>query len=322
MKRILQIFTVTVVALLIFAVGLVPASAQTEQQMADAFISAVENIGNATTIYDIQDAVEYAKSQGVYFDDESYPGVTEALATLAERETYVNTMMLACESFVDYVSTASELYHASGSYLASGSYPQIRSALDGAKEYRNSLNLTYEGIDAMISEYEYIVRMLEAPEKASANYVGYAEKMEAAQTYADKKKNYDEAQKLLETIIPDYPGVAAATASYEEILEYFDERESEANRFKAAVAAIGISGNGIHADISAAIIALEDVDTTVSGVKSSLTAFNSQLNEISAIISAANSAQEAIVKAVMPTAQSAAALPAVIGCGKKRVEYL
>lgn len=311
MKRFLRLLAVAFSLSLVLLAAIPTAAGSAEEAKAEAFIAAVTNIGNTTTIYDMKDAVDYAKSSAVYFDDTSYAGVEEALATLAEKEVYVTNTMAACEAFVDYVSEADELDFMGGSYL------EIRAALDSAAEYKSRVNTTYIGVETSLDAFNRLNNKLAEPERASKNYIFYANEIAKVKTYADKKKNYDDALQWEDDVILEYPGVSAATETLEEAADYLDECVSKANAFRGAVAAIGTGGN-LYAEISAAFVLLEDTDTTVTGVRSSLNAFNDRVEELSDIIEAANTAQVGIVSAVIPASQESASLIPIADIQKKR----
>ena len=311
MKKAFRLAAALIIAALISLLTLVPASAATgDDARADAFIEAVRAIGNATTVYDTEAAINYAKSEGVYFDDTSYDGVAEALATLASREAALLLTVEACESFVEYMSIADDLD------FSGGSYTELRAALDSAAEYKARVDLTYNGVAAYLEAYTRLTSKLFEPEKTSRSYISCAERAVAAGSYKDKKQAYDDAMQFFDGVIPDYPGVSEATAALEAVDIALDELVRGANRFKAAVSAIG-TGDNIYAEISAAYIALEGVDTTVTGVRASVSTFEGYVREIGAEIAAANAAQSALVSAVAPVEADSAtaaleAYPAIL----------
>lgn len=294
MKKFLRLAAAFVIAVLIAALLALEAfAAGGEQERADAFIEAVLQIGDTTTIYDEGDAINYAKSEGVYFDDTAYPGVAEALSTLAAKEAAHLATVAACEDFVEYMSIAEELDYSGGSYT------ELRAALDRANEYIRAVDKTYFGVNSYLELYSQLTAELVEPEKTSKSYISCAERAVAAEDYKNKKQAYDDAMQFFDGAIPDYPGVSEATAALLAVDAELDEIVKKANRFKLAVAAIG-SGDNLYAEISAAYTAFSGVDETVTGVRASKSLLLGLVSDIQAQVEAINEALGAIVSVVAP----------------------
>ena len=294
MKKFLRFAASFVIAVLISALLATEAfAAGGEQEMADAFIEAVLQIGDATTIYDEGDAINYAKSEGVYFDDTSYAGVAEALSTLAAREAAYLAAVAACEEFLEYMSVADELDYSGGSYT------ELRAALDAAGEYIKAVDKTYFGVNSYLELYSRLTAELVEPEKISKSYISCAERAVAAPDYKNKKQAYDDAMQFFDGAIPDYPGVSEATEALLAVDAELNEIVKRANRFKLAVAAIG-TGDDLYAEIAAAKAAFVGVDETVTGVSAAKNVYLGVVSDIQAQVAAINEALGAIISAVAP----------------------
>ena len=294
MNKIFRLAAAFIIAVIVAALLALQASASGgEQERADAFIEAVLRIGDTTTIYDEGDAINYAKSEGVYFDDTSYAGVAEALSTLAAKEAAHLATVAACEDFIEYMSVAEEIDYSGGSYT------ELRAALDRAYEYIRAVDKTYFGVNAYLELYSQLTAELVEPEKTSKSYISCAERAVAADNYKNKKQAYDDAMQFFDGAIPDYPGVSEAAEALLAVDAELDEIVKTANRFKLAVAAIGM-GDNLYAEISAAKAALSGVDETVPGVSAAKSSFLGIVSDVQAQVAAINEALGAILSIVAP----------------------
>ena len=72
---------------------------------AELFIEAVNNANNAELDFNSR-AEAFSAINDIYFDNETYPGVTEALAVYAEIRDYMNLEISNAENFIKYVNKA------------------------------------------------------------------------------------------------------------------------------------------------------------------------------------------------------------------------
>ena len=282
-------------ALLIFSAMPKDALAATDAERAEQFISAVDAISDAATLADKKAVADYAASTDVKFTDESYAGITEALATLEAKTAEINAAIAASESFVEKVSEAVAEFYGDGSYLI------IRAALDEAGEFYYSSDPTWQGVLSARESYSTITAELLPQETASKSYIGYANECQAAllvgvNIYSDLSTSYNNAMDFAKTLIAEYPGVSEATEILTAAEEYMQSAEAVANEFIAAVSGVG-TGNP-YEKIPAAYAALAVTDKTVKGVSSAVRSLEGRVAAINAIAQRANEEQAKLVAVV------------------------
>ena len=273
----------------VFATGTL---AVTDEERAEAFISAVEAISDAATLSDKKACVDYAKSEGVYFTDTTIDGVAEALDALEEKETAINAAIEASEAFVENVSVAVSEYYGGGSYLA------VRAALDAAEANFYSSDSTWQGVLSARNSYSTINSELLPGETDSRSYIKYANECSeiialGGDIYSDLSSAYSNAKDFEKTLIDEFPGVSEATEVLLAAEECMQAAEASANEFIAAVSGVGV-GNP-YEKIPAAYALLEEIDKSVKGVSAAVRSLEGRAAAINAIAERANTAQAELV---------------------------
>ena len=282
-------------ALLIFFAMPKDALAATDAERAEQFIAAVEAISDAATLADKKAAADFAASADVKFTDESYAGITEALATLEAKTAEINAAIEASETFVEKVSEAVAEHYGNGSYLIT------RAALDVANQYFYSSDPTWQGVLSARESFTTICAELLPGENASKSYISYADECKAAlllggNIYSDLSTSYNTAMDFAKTLIAEYPGVSEATEILASAEEYMQSAEATANEFIAAVSGVG-TGNP-YEKIPAAYAALAITDRSVKGVSAAVRSLEGRVAAINAIAQRANEEQTKLVAVV------------------------
>ena len=230
-------------------------------ERAEAFLSKVGELADCSGIMDKVRIYEEATDPSLYFDDESYPGVTEALAALeAIRVARDGTIafMIAVDELVierDMTATVAE------------NYTVLKEMLTEAEALYAYVDAGYSGASGAISAYSAIRRELQNAEKHTEGILDIIELIDSKKDYRSKKNLIANLESSLasEDFIPELECAKEAVAALERLKAYFSECESLAQEYIIAVDAIGSGENRFGAIISA-ILMRNDVDGTVNGV--------------------------------------------------------
>ncbi|MBQ8372382.1 MAG: hypothetical protein IJX38_05565 [Clostridia bacterium] len=253
------------------------------EQRADAFINAVENLSAISLIKERQTSIEIIYGD-MYFDDESYPGITEALALLAETKVATEQTISDCVAFmsaVERVALANEEWD----------YVELRAALDEAALYYNTVDNSYDGITVSKTTYSKISSEITKRETFTDGFLETAEIAIGGVGYAVKKQAYNDAMKYTayEDFIPEREGVEEALAALAELESYFRACDREAAKF---VLAVGEARSASLAEYRAKLIAcygyLETVDLTVPAAEQANIEFTALVRAYNAVVALAN----------------------------------
>ena len=258
------------------------ALAETTNDKAERFISLVASFGDVFDLDERLELIEYVRSEGVYFDDEGYPGISQALASLFAIETDANAKKQASEGFMAAVDVA--LLTDSRDYVA------IRAALDKAEEYENGIDLTYDGVVEARSIFGELSSELKGKETFTDEFLRAVANIADKESYRDRRDAYKYALEYMSSdkFIADYPGVFEAKEVLEDTAEAFKGDIELANGFISAVASIG-SGESIAHDLILAYFELLGVDRTVDGVAGALAILNAAVEEYNSTVEQINS---------------------------------
>lgn len=253
------------------------ADLQALENKAERFILYVDTLSDLSDLNEKEEAVTLAKSEGVYFADESYPGITEAINTLSDFEERVNTAVLACIAFMDAVDEAQ--------MTDTEDYLALKAALTEAEQYYNSVDITYDGIRDARGIYATLTSELRVREQYTEEFLREANKLKEKTDYKSYTSLYNEVLSYMsdESFIEAYPGVSEADAILDEADAYIKECINKANVFITAVSRFGSSSN-IASDLILAYRALDGVDLTVTGVSAAKAVFDSTLRTYNDIV--------------------------------------
>ena len=220
MKKTIRILAL-VLAISILACSLAftaSAEADGDADRAAAFILAVNSISEKTTLSEREIAIAAARSEGVYFDDESYDGVTEALKLLAEYEAIIEAEIGRCLEFCDIVDAASSLD-------VIEDYLELKALLEEAKGYLNIVDKTYIGVSGAVGIYGNLTSELLKKEQRVATFLEQVARMSAATVYSEKYDAYREAKMICSAkdFLNTHPDVIAAKADFDAASDYFGD---------------------------------------------------------------------------------------------------
>ena len=243
------------------------------EEKADAFLAAVAVLESCQNLNDKENVFETATAEGVYFDDESYPGVADALAQLEAVKTAVDNTC-AFISAVDEATLVDET-----------DYAAYRAALDLCEEYINLIDRTYAGADGAYSFYRSMASALLTKENYTTQIAALITEMQNAADYSSRKMSYERIKDSVESdqFIPDHPSVAGLDEAMEETEEYFRSCIAVANGFILAVNRITV-GKDYAKGIIEAYAALDGVDMGVDGVSSAKSSFDSSVNRYNSAV--------------------------------------
>lgn len=194
------------------------ADVATDEERAEAFIDAVNEIYEKTSILDRETAIAVAKSDAMYFDDESFDGVTEALAGLAEAERVLAEDIANCLAFCDLVDEASVLDDVED-------YLELKAIFAEAKAYLDIIDVTYIGIPGAMSIYSKKLSSVSDKEQRVIAYLEQVSAMIAASNYSDKRAAYTMAKSIAsgKDFLSTHPDVIASKTALSAAEDYFSE---------------------------------------------------------------------------------------------------
>ena len=230
-------------------------------EKAEAFLAKVGELADTSGIMEKVRIYEEATDPSLYFDDESYPGITEALAALeAIRIARDGTIafMVAVDELVserDVTATVAE------------NYTVLKEMLDEAEALYVYVDAGYNGASGAISAYSAIRRELQNAEKHTEGVLDIIELIDSKKDYRSKKNLIANLESSIasEDFIPELDSAKEAVAALERLKAYFSECEGLAQEYIIAVDAIGSAESRFDA-IIAAMLMRNDVDSTVNGV--------------------------------------------------------
>ena len=228
----------------------------TDGERAESFINAVNDISKKTSLAERELAIAAARSETVYFDDESFEGVSEALAKLAEEERLLEEQIAYCLEFCDIVDAASVLDDIED-------YLELKELIEEAQEYLDIIDTTYIGVPGAINILGTIATALSKKEQRVETYLGYVAAMSEATLYAEKYAAYREADLISSSrdFLYTHPDVSAAESAFREADEYFGECAFVAAMFAERVDSIG-SADVIGEAINDAFLIYVGMDKT------------------------------------------------------------
>lgn len=237
---------------------------------ADRFIFFVGTLGDLSDLNEKEEAVALAKGEGVYFDDESYPGISDALAELRTFEEQVSLAVDACIAFINAADAAS--------LIEEDDYLALRAALDEAEKYLKLIDNTYDGVKGAKTSYELLAGEVRVKEIYTEEFLGEVERLKTKTEYKTYLADYTTAKSYLadERFLSEYPGVEDAMLVLSDADLYLKDCLNRANVFITAVSRFG-SSEDIAKDLINAYLALEGVDMTVNGVSTAKSVFDSTL---------------------------------------------
>ena len=237
---------------------------------ADRFIFFIGTLSDISDLNEKEEAILLAKGEGVYFDDESYPGITDALAELRAFEERTSSAVYASLAFINAVDAA---------YLIEkDDYLALRAALDEAEGYIELIDNTYDGVRGAKANYEALAGEIRVKEIYTEDFLTEAERLKTKTEYKTYLADYTTAKSYLadERFLSEYPGVDDAMLVLSDADLYIKDCLNRANVFITAVSRFS-SSNTIAKDLIKAYRALDGVDMTVNGVSTAKSAFDSTL---------------------------------------------
>ena len=249
------------------------------ENSAKRFILYIDSLADLSDLDEKEEAASLAMSEGVYFDDATYPGIEDALATLKEFCETVESTTEACIAFMDAVDQA---------LLADkDDYSSLKSALTEAALYYDKIDFTYDGIREAAGTYGLLSNELATREAYTEEFYTAVAKLSDKTDYKSYLALYNNAKEYMshESFIEDHPGVEDAKRALEEADAYIKECLTKANVFISIVSRFG-SSEDIAKDLISAYKALEDVDLTVSGAATAKSVFDSTLKTYNDIANA------------------------------------
>lgn len=248
------------------------ARAEGNSQDAERFITLVNSFTEVSDLDERLELIEYVKSEGVYFDDESYPGITEALDALASISSAAASAKEACDLFIAAVDNAQ--------LTDIEDYLTHKAALSAASQYSEAIDLSYDGVTEARSIYMTLLSELQVLERYNEEFLAAVEKIAEEETYSDRRVAYKYAIEYMysDSFIPEYEGVDDAILTLKAIEDGLKADISLANIFISAVSRLG-TGESLALDIIAAYQALVGVDRTTDGTEGSLAILNSAVED-------------------------------------------
>ena len=257
MKRLKKALTLILVILTVTA--LLPlsvlAAGEGETERAAHFVATVSKMQTCSTLVERETVYIEATAEGVYFDDESYEGVTEALLVLEE-------VRLAVETSVAFVNAAEGLAAAEEE-----GYVTLRALLDEAGGYYDKLtDKSYTGVAGAYESYAAILSALVVRERYTEEIIDLAEMLALAETYSEMEGVIRELEDGMqnESFIADHPSAEGILAAISEARSLMKDAIVRANAFIRAVDEIK-KGEDFFETLLTAKDALAGVDTTVNG---------------------------------------------------------
>ena len=270
MKTVKNALTILLVCLTV--VSLLPLSvyaADTDSERAERFLAVVAKLNNCTGLVEREAVYNEAMALDVYFDDESYEGVGEALLALEK-------IRLAVEASVAFVDAIDRLQGAE-----EWSYVELRALLDEAKGYYDSLtDKSYTGVSGAHERYSATLSSLITKERYTEEIVALTEALLAAESYREISSLVREIENGMknESFISDHPGAEGLSAALDAADETMRAAIIRANIFIRAVDGI-TRGEGYFTSLLAARDALAGVDTTVGGVSGAMRVYTDSLKD-------------------------------------------
>lgn len=250
---------------------------------AEAFISAVKSLDMCNTLIDKELVINRATSG--LFSDESYEGITEALATYTSTKASVEATVEKCNQFLEYIDTVS--------ILEEDDYLGIKAALDAAKALLPDIDLTYYGVQGAYEIYNEAQSLIGEKEYYTRDWINSVREMDALTVYKYKRASYETLQLTArnELFLPDYADVPAALELMAAAEEYFRACISAGNAFIRAVDDIE-SADSVGEGLINAYAKCKGVDKTVDGVSSAYSTFKSTLDDYNDVIEQMNAWME------------------------------
>ena len=276
-----RILAVAITSAIVFVSFSATALAEGEEERAARFISAVEEFSELADLDEKKSHLATVKSAEIYFSDESYDGVTEALASLAQYEALINEAVANCDAFIDAVDTAL--------MTDVDDYEAFKAALTEAEKYFKKLDSTYDGILGAQSDYKSMSGELTEREKYTEDFLKAVEKIATATDYNTRLEAYNDAEEYIEgeSFIATYPGVAEALATLEATDALLEEAVAEAGAFVSLISRLG-TGDNIVDELLAAYAALAQQDITAPGVSMSKLILDTATEAYNASVHAVN----------------------------------
>ena len=255
------------------------ADGMTDEERAESFINAVNNISQKTSLAEREMAIALARSEEVYFDDESFEGVSEALAKLAEEERLLEEQIAYCLEFCDLVDAASALDDIED-------YLELKALIEQAREYLDIIDTTYIGVPGAMNIFGNVKVAVLKKEQKVQTYLGFVTAMSEAKEYSEKHSAYKEAQMIASArdFLYTHPDVYAAEAAFREADAYFSDCALVAAMFAEAVDNIG-SADVTYEAINDAFVIYVGMDKTYP---------SSYIGEFETIVEEYNSTAEKI----------------------------
>ncbi len=225
---------------------------------ASLFITHINGLSDLSDLDDKLDAVNTARREDVIFTDESYPGITEALAKLEAFEKSVLKTAELCDAFIEAVDRA--MFTDPDDYIA------LSEALGEARACLSGLDKSYDGVEGAYADYGALSSALRVKEEYTEEFLRAVDDMKTISEYKSFSRAYNSAKDYMknEKFIPEYEGVAEAILYLAEAEEVMKDAVRRANAFITFVNTMGSDGD-IFEDLVESYAYLRDVDLTVDG---------------------------------------------------------
>ena len=235
--------------------------AEGDAERAERFISAVEQFQELSDLDEKVSHLEAVRENDVYFADESYEGVTEALNALRRYEEQINAAVRDCDAFIEAVETAL--------MTDKSDYTELKAAITRAESYLSKLDNTYDGVLGAKSDYAEIATELKGREDHTEAFLTAVKTMGEKTDYKSRKEAMELASAYIldERFIDSYEGVGEAMAAIEAAKTALSDAVVSANSFISLINALG-NGNDLVAAMNTAYTALSGLDITAPGVAS------------------------------------------------------
>ena len=231
---------------------------------AQLFLSKVASLMDTAGIMDKVRLLEEAKAPEIYFDDESYPGIKEALLEL-ER------IQLIKDSTVSFMLTVDELVtERDMTATVADNYTVLKEILLRAEALYGFVDSGYSGAVGAINSYSTIRAEVQKAEKHTEGISELIELIDSKKDYRSKKNLIANLERAIESedFVPDMECAREAEEALLRLKSYFTECEGLAQEYIIAVDAIGVAENRFSAIVAAMALRLQ-VDGTVNGVSAS-----------------------------------------------------
>lgn len=231
------------------------------EKKAEAFLAKVAALADCSSIMDKVRIMEEAKDPSVYFDDQSYPGVSEAIAEL-------DRIQAVRDKTAEFMITVDELLNERElTATVAENYTNLKAIVLRADALYSFVDSGYSGASGAINAYGSVRGELQKAEQHTDGILSLIQLIDSSSDYRSKKNLIANLERAIasEDFVAELDSAKTALAALDGLKKYFAECESLAQSYILAVDAIGAAENRFSA-IASAIALRQTVDGTVNGV--------------------------------------------------------